>query len=141
MFQEQFAPLVENRIKLQTIRTPRKRMPKPNDLFDGRKWEGLPYRSKQRQLILSNITAVETVEIYKNRIVEADIVLKNEDAFAKADGFDDFDRMLEWFTKTHGLPFHGFVTKWDPRVIDWKLEVLKRGTSLSKTRNEFYGIR
>ena len=28
------------------------------------------------------------------------------------DGFDSFAEMLEWFEKTHGLPFEGQLIQW-----------------------------
>lgn len=31
---------------------------------------------------------------------------------AKADGFKDWNAMRDWFSKTHGLPFEGYLIKW-----------------------------
>ena len=33
-------------------------------------------------------------------------------AFAKADGFPDFNDMWQWFNKTHDWPFDGWVIYW-----------------------------
>lgn len=34
--------------------------------------------------------------------------------FAHADGFNCFQDMAEFFAKTHGLPFSGFLIEWRP---------------------------
>lgn len=39
----------------------------------------------------------------------ADFYLEN---FARADGFDSFAKMADYFDKTHGLPFSGFLIEW-----------------------------
>ena len=33
-------------------------------------------------------------------------------AIAKADGFGSWEEMLDWFEKTHGLPFEGLLIRW-----------------------------
>lgn len=37
---------------------------------------------------------------------------KNLDEFAKADGFTDWNDLIEWFSSTHELPFKGALIKW-----------------------------
>lgn len=34
------------------------------------------------------------------------------DTFARGDGFKCFEDMKDFFRKTHGLPFQGFITYW-----------------------------
>ena len=36
----------------------------------------------------------------------------DSERFARADGFDCWADMLQWFTATHGLPFTGHVVYW-----------------------------
>lgn len=36
----------------------------------------------------------------------------DHDDFARADGFKDYDDMMGWFEKTHGLPFYGWLIAW-----------------------------
>jgi len=116
MFNPQFAPLVEAGTKLQTVRPVPKRMPKPGDKISLRAWTGKPYRSKQRVLMESTITHVDTFSIDTFPTMRInDIRLKYRsacDEFARADGFEDYPALLEWFHKTHGLPFEGIVIHW-----------------------------
>ena len=115
MFKPQFAGLVECGEKLQTVRPVPKRMPKPGDKISLRTWTEKPYRSKQRVLMDSTITKVESVKFMRlHRVQFADGILSCEDewAFAKADGFESPAAMFEWFEANHGLPFEGIVIHW-----------------------------
>lgn len=116
MFKPQFAPMVESRTKLQTVRPRPKRMPKVGEVFSGRCWTGKPYRSKQRTLVESVVTQVQRIEIAaEGWIWIDDFRIKNRndfETFARADGFDTPELMLEWFSTTHDLPFEGIVIHW-----------------------------
>lgn len=114
LFKPQFAGLVLSGEKCQTVRPVPKRMPKPGDRISLRCWTGRPYRSKQRILGDAEISHVEFVEIGRDRIVIAGRKLtpNGEWAFARADGFNTPQDMLEWFNGTHGLPFIGVVICW-----------------------------
>jgi hypothetical protein len=114
MFKPQFAPLVERGEKLQTVRPTPKRMPKPGDKISLRAWTGLPYRSKQRVLMESTITRVETIRISAAGIMLGDglLIRPLDNEFARADGFDHFPEMADWFQQAHGLPFEGIVIYW-----------------------------
>lgn len=119
MFKPRFAPLVKAGTKLQTVRPIPKRMPKVGDTISLREWSGLPYRSKQRVLRVSIITEVRKVFINAATVVfDCNIatMLKDksdEDAFARADGFKDFNDLWRWFEETHGpMPFQGILIKW-----------------------------
>lgn len=118
MFKPQFAPLVEAGTKCQTVRPTPKRMPKPGDRISLRMWTGKPYRSKQRVLRESEITAVETISlcdtgrellVYLNG---HELHPEQINEFAAADGFKGGIEMFNWFEATHGLPFDGVVIKW-----------------------------
>lgn len=113
MFQPRFAPLVESGKKTQTIRAIPKRMPKVGDLLDARKWTGTPYRSPQQKLFVEPkpLTQVAEVIIWPHT-AEVDGVKVDLDAFARADGFDDFSDMVGWFAEAHELPFEGVLFSW-----------------------------
>jgi hypothetical protein len=117
MFQPQFAMLVAQGIKHQTVRPTPKRLPKIGEVFSGRQWTGKPYRSKQRELVRSVVTRVHPVEIRLEGIglSEADynaICAPGSDEFARRDGFESYHKMKHWFIENHGLPFSGIVIYW-----------------------------
>jgi hypothetical protein len=123
-FKDQFAPLVREGIKNQTVRPVPKRpqdIPKAGDVISLRRWTGKPYRSKQEVLRESIVTAVQPVRIHEGGagsrchpwsewIDWAHVEDLND--FAKADGFASFEEMRAWFTEQHGLPFEGMTTYW-----------------------------
>lgn len=119
LFKPQFTGLVLSGEKCQTVRPVPKRMPKPGDRISLRCWTGKPYRSKQRVLRESEISQVEFVEIGRDRIVIAGRKLTpaGEWAFARADGFNTPQDLIEWVNVTHGLPFIGVVICWQNAVI------------------------
>lgn len=125
-FKAEFADDVEEGRKTRSIRAPRKdgRVPKkdePAHLFTG-------MRTKTcRKLALSVVTRVRPVEIDHTGVKIEGRPLYAGDApayqggpdpehydgdFARADGFNTFTDMVEWFSKVHGLPFTGFLIEW-----------------------------
>lgn len=116
LFKPQFAGPVERGEKLQTVRPTPKRMPKPGDKISLRAWTDKPYRSKQRVLMESTITKVDTFSIDTfptMRINDLRLKYRSDcDEFARADGFPDYAALLDWFRNTHGLPFEGIVIHW-----------------------------
>lgn len=114
MFKPQFAPLVRDSIKLQTVRQMPKRMPVPGDIIDCREWSGKPYRSQQVRLKESEIVRVDRVEIYPLGMSINGMSYFARHEFAVSDGFDTYYDMLHWFEETHGLPFTGIVIAWKP---------------------------
>jgi hypothetical protein len=114
MFKPQFAPLVISGQKCQTIRPTPKRIPKRGDKISLRMWTGKPYRSKQRVLRDAVVDWVQPARIFPS-VIELDGQPLSEHqmwAFAKADGFNTPQDMIEWFAFTHGLPFEGIVIYW-----------------------------
>lgn len=122
MFKPQFAPLVKAGTKRQTIRPTPKRMPQSGDVIDCREWTGAPYRSPQRRLIEAPIVSVLLVRITSEAVITESYEVVSwmnkprgmRDEFARADGFDSFEQMVQWFKKEHGLPFTGILIKWAP---------------------------
>lgn len=118
MFKEQFAAKVASGEKRQTIRPPRKRPIKPGDKLSLRKWSGSAYRSPQVKLLESVCEKVSTIlidESFKEFTFVVDGERLNQEQWAKlarADGFHCTTDMLDWFRKTHGLPFAGVMIHW-----------------------------
>ena len=64
----------------------------------------------------ANCTRVTPIEISKNRLVLPYIsggMFNVLNAFAIADGFDDWNQLIEFFEKTYGLPFKGVLIEWN----------------------------
>lgn len=122
-FKAQFADAVFDGHKRQTIRAPRK---------DGRPhakagdalalYTGM--RTKSCRLLRRAIcTRVAHVRIHGTDMFLDGLQLPcsimhrcegiTDNEFARADGFENFTDMAEWFGKTHGLPFEGSVIYWD----------------------------
>ena len=115
MFQEQFAEKVLNGTKRRTIRPRRKRPIKIGDQLSLRKWSGKPYGSPQIILREAVCLGSSDVLIERNSVLLGGLQLLQGtvcDRFAQADGFKDFDEMIEWFTRTHTLPFNGTLITW-----------------------------
>lgn len=114
MFMPRFVPLVLSGEKRQTVRPTPKRIPKVGDRISLRAWTGKPYRSKQQLLREAVVTDVLPVKLNVAAImVDGCVLLDDEEwAFARADGFNNPQDMLEWFNCRHGLPFKGVLIRW-----------------------------
>lgn len=125
-FKAQFADDVEEGRKRRTIRAPRKdgRDPKPGDrlqLYTGMRQSGC------RKLRDAECWRVRPVEIDHMGIKIDGRPLWTGDApayqggvdpesyegdFVRADGFDSFTEMANFFEQEHGLPFKGLLIEW-----------------------------
>lgn len=112
MFKPEFAELVRLGKKRQTIRPTPKRMPQRGDVVSLRCWADKPYRSKHVILGQGRITWVSMVDITENGIV-VNSYSEPCDDIARADGFENFFEMREWFDREHGLPFKGIMITWE----------------------------
>lgn len=119
MFQPQFADLVAEGSKIQTVRPPRKQPFEPGEIISARKWSGVAYRSPQIEIAQIRIlNLIHGVTISEHGIETQGTFLEGQwvdDAweptepfevhqFAKDDGFQDWPKMREWFRRTHALP-------------------------------------
>ncbi len=133
-FQKRFAPLVESGEKRQTIRKYRKdgRDPTPGCklyLFTGmrtkacrplivhRTVESLRRMAAQFGVFGNAVEckAVSPIEIEGGGGPLVGAVrggFCSCDRFARIDGFSNFREMINWFEKTHGLPFEGLLIRW-----------------------------
>jgi hypothetical protein len=125
-FKAQFADDVEDGRKLRTIRADRK------DGRDPRRGDALQLYTGMRQkefrkLRDAECTSVRLVEISHIGVklegkslyagdapsYAADFAQDRYDGdFARADGFDSFQQMAEFFEREHGLPFYGRLIEW-----------------------------
>jgi hypothetical protein len=119
-FQARFAASVADGTKRQTIRAERKdgRMPCRTG-HDLHLYTGMRTQSCRR-LRTAICTSIWRFEISRNPkfspgIRLGGVVLNREEtiALAQADGFTSVTEMVEWFRNTHGLPFSGWLIKWD----------------------------
>jgi hypothetical protein len=125
-FKAQFADDVEDGRKRRSIRAPRKdgRDPKPGDklqLYTGMRQKGC---RKLGEAVCARVRAVEidhmgiTLEGRKLSAGDAPAYAGGVDPesydsdFARADGFDTFQDMREFFEREHGLPFKGKLIEW-----------------------------
>lgn len=119
MFQPQFAPLVESGDKPHTIRPARKRLIRVGDRLSLRRWSGVAYRSKQvilRETRCKSLSAVYINETFQEIIFVVNGERLNQEQWVKLardDGFACTTDMLDWFRKTHGLPFNGILITWE----------------------------
>lgn len=125
-FKAEFADDVEEGRKRRSIRAPRK------DGRDIKKGDALFLYTGMRQpscrkLGEAVVTRVRQVEIDHTGIkIEGRALFAGDTPayhgrpdpdyydgdFARADGFDGFGEMADWFQKQHGLPFHGNLIEW-----------------------------
>lgn len=109
-----FVDKVESGAKPTTIRAMRKQLPKVGDLahcFTGMRTK------KCRRLMVAPIVEVKLITITEHRIKLGNKWLDavEQEAVRSWDGFSTLPEMRDYFARTHGLPFKGFWTKWNPK--------------------------
>lgn len=109
-FSPEFVPAIESGDKVQTIRkTKRAKAGDMLQLYVGQ-------RTKNCRLIREQECAyVDYVHIAPDGLTFGDKEKHPGDtnAFARRDGFNDFDEMLAWFAKKYGeFRFVGYVHRW-----------------------------
>ena len=113
-FQKQFVPLIESGEKRQTIRALRKDGRKPSVgetlyLYTGmrtkacRKLKEVTCKKAEQIVVEENSPIIVGID-FLDAVQEIDM--------AKADGFNLLADFMDFFRKTHGLPFHGVVISW-----------------------------
>lgn len=117
MFQPRFAELVKSGEKMQTIRRMRKRPVKVGDSLSLRKWAGTPRRSGHvtlRERICKSVDTIYLQPAGRCQVLRNGIGLSERqgEVLALRDGFESVAEMLDWFDKTHGLPFEGVLITW-----------------------------
>lgn len=123
-FQKQFAPKVEAGEKRQTVRAFRAdgRLPRIGDT--AKCYTGLR-TSGARLLMAAPVVKMSKVLLdFEERVMALDggrLDAAESEQFAKADGFESFAAMLQWFRSNHKAAafegmFEGFVTEWQPAL-------------------------
>ena len=111
-FQKQFVPAILEGRKRHTIRAERAHPDEPGDTMH--LYTGL--RQKGAQLIgRPKCAKVQIIEINSNGHITIDgerLLIDEMEALAKADGFDGYARMMEFWTGR--LPFKGNIFHWEP---------------------------
>ncbi len=116
-FQKQFVEKIRSGAKCQTIRAKRKdgRPPcKPGDtlkLYTGMRTKGCTLIRTVKVIGCQPVTLMDSC-IYGTGVAGRIAGLEPLDAFARLDGFWDWDELRDWFGKTHGLPFEGWLIRW-----------------------------
>jgi len=99
--------------KRQTIRSVRKRAIATGDklyLF----WKQQSPKDCEK-LGEATCTSVKHIQIMRNGYVmpyESQMVKVHLDTFAIADGFDNWDDLIQYIEKSYGLPFEGVLIQW-----------------------------
>lgn len=110
-FKAQFADAVCAHVKRQTIRAKRKHQPRIGQVaycFTGMRTRGCRYLG---EWIIRKVAEIRILE--DGVILEGGPVRFDElDTFARMDGFESWPDMRRFFTKQHGLPFHGVLVIW-----------------------------
>jgi hypothetical protein len=125
IFLPRFVEPIQAGSKHQTIRATARC--KPEDLLSLRHWAGLPYRSKQREIIppvVCEVVRPLTIRIDRldNR---ADITIGDEPLshdevcrFVRADGFRHLSDFVEHWHARDALHFEGVLIEWAARPAE-----------------------
>ncbi len=115
-FQSQFAPMVESGDKRQTIRANGKRrharVGEHVQLYTGMRTKACRKLITPDPVCKRSDPVFITCGIGAPAVMVAGEYVRDLNAFARRDGFADFDAMFAWFQKTHGLPFDGTLIGW-----------------------------
>jgi len=101
--------------KRQTIRSIRKNPIKESETL----YIWWKQRSPEREKLgEASCTKVSDILIIRDEMVNVSeqIIINNKDNldnFAIADGFSNWQKLVEFFESTHGLPFTGVLIEWD----------------------------
>jgi len=121
-FKKEFAPKVEiglkeprhREAKRQTIRAGRKDGRNPREgqqlyLYTGMRTKVCRKLGEAECKSVQQFTIEENLAIY---VGTRCLSVGEEESMALADGFTTRGQFLDFFRKTHGLPFNGFLIKW-----------------------------
>jgi hypothetical protein len=116
MFQKRFVEPIKTGTKRQTIRPKRKRPIKPGEALSLRHWEDKAYRSPQIEFFQAISTGTLPIQVYYSNIFVGSLgiaPITEIDAFARADGFENWHYMREFFGDFYGFPFFGDLILWE----------------------------
>ena len=118
-FKQRYGEAILAGTKTQTIRAPRKdHRPTASKGQIVALYTGMRTKSCRKLMdVLCTNTSQIVIDNDPYRIIVNGTPVKDEDAFVKADGFDGFLDFVEFFDKTHGLPFHGTLIEWEQTSV------------------------
>lgn len=123
-FMAEFASMIEDGDKRQTIRAPRRdgrphaRVGDTIKLYTGMRRPGCRLLREARVVMVKPVVIRSTDMDLGDRRLQAGSGNQYSDPdefdndFARIDGFDSFTAMAEWFDSVHGLPFEGVAIRW-----------------------------
>lgn len=117
MFQKRFVGPIQAGTKRQTIRPKRKRPIKPWEFLSLRYWEDKAYRSPQIEFSQGLGAGCLDIQVYCSNIFVGSGLspITEIEAFARADGFENWHYMREFFGDFYGFPFFGNLILWEPK--------------------------
>jgi len=117
-FMQRYAPAILEGTKCQTIRKPRADN-RPHATIGAKLFLYTGMRTKSCRKLFETIctnTSQIVITDAPCRIIVNGQEVKEEDAFARADGFSSVSDLFDFFEETHGLPFHGTLIEWKPQT-------------------------
>ena len=114
-FKARFVPMIESGEKHQTIRALRLdgRNPKKGDtlyLYTGMRTKNC---RKLKEVVCKSVEQITIEECSTIIFVGvAPLTINQMIKMSKSDGFETLYDFVDFFRKTHGLPFHGLLIKW-----------------------------
>ncbi len=115
LFERRFWEAVVCGHKVHSIRPTRKRPINVGDKLSLRGWEGVAYRSPQRILTEETCIAIREIWIGHDHIVlhgHEQFWDEDLDAFARSDGFANWEDMRAFRHFHYKLPFSGELIQW-----------------------------
>lgn len=127
-FRALLVPLIEARRKTQTLRAPRADRSGRREDGNGQPgdWLRLQHGPRFKPQLIGFAACVSRADVRLTLRPVLELELDGEkqranamDAFARADGFDDFGALAQFWAETHADPqnFVGIVTRWDPASL------------------------
>jgi hypothetical protein len=117
-FQKRFAAEVEAGSKRQSIREKlRFRIGDTVHLFTGMRQRGCVRLGMGTVVDIASVRIVNSLGWDRLFLEGKQLSSQPARVFALADGFNGFEEMAKWFRDTHGLPFDGFLIRWEPVLL------------------------
>lgn len=115
MFLKRFLQPILSGHKHQTIRPPRKRPLKIGETLSLRHWEDKAYRSPQVEFAAVRCAGAFAITVDATGVKLGGIPVEDVHAFARGDGFGNWNEMREFFESRfgYGLPFEGTLIQWE----------------------------
>ncbi len=121
LFRPRFVGPIIKGTKTQTVRSPRKREPRPGDLLSLRAWSRKPYRSPQVEVARMTCLSVEPITIDLESFILPSVEIGGRRLsqiglyeFAVADGFRGCVDLVQYYVERKVSHFIGVLIRWAP---------------------------